>query len=160
MQTKLGNEIILSNGAMVFIDEVDFEKVSKITWYPHSAGYAVGHLPSPKKGIYPKVLMHRYIMNVSDDIQVDHINGNKLDNRRENLRLVNPVLNAMNSKRPKHNTTGYKGVTFVKDKNKFKAQITIGRKNKHLGYFNNPKKAHEAYVAYGKKLFGDYFKED
>ena len=77
--------------------------------------------------------------------QIDHININKLDNRIENLRVVNCSQNNRNKKKRPNCTSKYRGVYLDKKKNKWKAQIKIDDKNKHLGYFDTEEEASEAY---------------
>ncbi len=78
---------------------------------------------------------------------IDHINGNGLDNRLCNLREVTQQQNNQNHRKPpKHNTSGFLGVSFFKAGNKFAAHINIDGKKKHLGYFDDPEKAHQMYL--------------
>jgi len=87
---------------------------------------------------------------------VDHINGDSLDNRIENLRAVSQAQNSWNSKTRSNNTSGYKGVSW--DKKYSKWGSTINKYNKHyfLGYFDCPEKAHQAYCKAAKKMHGEY----
>jgi hypothetical protein len=84
----------------VLIDECDRELFEAHTWYVNH-----GALFNSRKGLF-----HRLIMDAPPDKYVDHINGNRLDNRRENLRLVTPKGNSGNVHRNKRNTSGYRGV--------------------------------------------------
>ena len=68
---------------------------------------------------------------------IDHINGNVTDNKIKNLREATQTENNYNMKKPKHNTTGAKCVYWFKPKNKWKVQIGINKKSKHIGYFDN-----------------------
>ena len=87
--------------------------------------------------------------------QIDHINGDRADNRWCNLRLANHAQNARNAKRRNDNTSGYKGVTRAKGK--WAAQIYRGPgKSQHIGYFNTPEEAHEAYCEAAKNHFGPF----
>jgi hypothetical protein len=76
---------------------------------------------------------------------IDHINGNKLDNRIENLRECNSFQNSANKAKTVLNTSGHKGVHKQKNSNKWRAQIQIGSTRKHLGYFDNILEAKKAY---------------
>lgn len=67
---------------------------------------------------------------------VDHINGDKQDNRIENLRPCTQVENMQNCKNKKNNKTGIKGVTWRADKGKYRARITVDKKEKFVGYFD------------------------
>lgn len=88
--------------------------------------------------------------------QVDHRNLNRSDNRWENLRAATRVQNYANCGRRRHNTSGYKGVTFFKRDGTWKAQISIAGRAKHLGYFANPADAHKAYQEAAIKAHGEF----
>lgn len=87
---------------------------------------------------------------------VDHINGNGLDNRRENLRLATHQQNLANQKLAKHNTSGYKGVSWNWRAKKWVARIQVNRKNLYLGSFDTPEQAHEAYCKKAIELYGEF----
>jgi hypothetical protein len=89
--------------------------------------------------------------------EVDHINGEGLDNRRENLRLATHAQNLKNLKVPKNSTTGFKGVSFRKDKRKYEAYIKYDNNpRKRLGYFKTAKEAAEAYNDAAAEFHGEY----
>lgn len=96
-----------------------------------------------KKQITKTVYMHRVILNPKKDLQVDHVNGNSLDNRKSNLRLVNNRQNAQN--RHHSRTSKYPGVSWYKSNKKWASNIEINGKTKHLGYFDNEIDAANAY---------------
>jgi hypothetical protein len=84
---------------------------------------------------------------------IDHINGNGLDNRLCNLREVTQQQNCHNQRTaPKHNTSGFMGVSFYKAGSKYSAHINLNGKKKHLGYFDDPLIAHQAYLIAKRKL--------
>lgn len=89
---------------------------------------------------------HRFILNADKSMEVDHINGNPLDNRLENLRLVTSSQNKLNTKDRYKNSTTYRGVTKLKS-GKFKATITVNYITTSLGTF---KTAEEAALAYNE----------
>jgi HNH endonuclease len=86
--------------------------------------------------------------------QIDHINGIQSDNRIANLRLATTAQNAANMKRPKDNTTGFKGVSFKKGK--WRATIKHAGHQFQIGTFATPEEAHAAYVAASRRLFGEF----
>jgi len=87
---------------------------------------------------------------------VDHINHNLLDNRRQNLRICTPSENKRNRVLAKNNSSGYKGVNWSKGANKWRTQISINGKQKHLGLFNNILLAAEAYDSAAQKYYGEF----
>lgn len=87
---------------------------------------------------------------------IDHIDGNSTNNLIENLRPSTQSQNIANSKLRKNNTTGFKGVSFRKDSNKWTAQIMVNGKHISLGSHATKKLAFEAYVIGSKKYFGEF----
>ena len=87
---------------------------------------------------------------------IDHINGDKLDNRIENLRAATVGQNQHNRKTNANNTSGYKGVSWNKALKKWTARITLERKNIHLGYFANVEEAAEVVRKAREELHGDF----
>ena len=82
-----------------------------------------------------------------------HINGDGLDNRLCNLREVTQQQNNQNHRKPpKHNTSGFLGVSYYKAGNKFSAHINLDGKKKHLGYFDNAEKAHQVYLTVKRNI--------
>ena len=86
--------------------------------------------------------------------QIDHINGVKTDNRLCNLRAVTNKQNHENRGAQKNNTSGFKGVTSIK--NKWRAQIMHNKKSFHIGLFNTPEEAHQAYKEKANEFFTHY----
>lgn len=97
-------------------------------------------------------------MNVSDSrIQVDHINGNRADNRKSNLRICTNQENSMNRNKNKNNTSGYKGVVYDKERKKWRARIQ--HNGKHYASprrYDTPEEAYEWYKEKSNELFGKY----
>lgn len=87
---------------------------------------------------------------------IDHINGNPLDNRISNLRLSSSKENSRNSKKPKNNSSGYKGVASAKGSPRYRAYICVNRRQLHLGMFDTKESAQEAYNAAAIKHFGEF----
>lgn len=88
--------------------------------------------------------------------QIDHINGNRDDNRQHNLREASPSQNAGNSGLRSNNNSGFKGVHFAKTHNLWRARIKWGDRYKSLGYFSTPEAAHGAYMAAAHRIFGAF----
>ena len=89
-------------------------------------------------------------------IIIDHKFGNTLDNRKENLRRCTQKENARNSEISIRNKSGYKGVTWSNNKNKWRSRILVDRKEIFLGYFNDPKEAYQKYCEANKKYYGEF----
>lgn len=126
---KYGKQIVL-------LDDEDYDKVIKekyslsVTWDKTIKGFYVAFTAKPKDS--SSRLLHRYLLNPSKGLTVDHINRNPLDNRRCNLRICTQFENNQ-----KHNTSGKVGVTFNKKLNKYIAYIKVKRKHITLGEFKN-----------------------
>lgn len=88
---------------------------------------------------------------------IDHIDGNGLNNRRENLRLATRFQNMQNRGKASSNTSGYKGAFYRKDRGYWYSQIIVHGKKIYLGSFNTAKDAHEAYCKAAKELHGDFY---
>jgi hypothetical protein len=88
--------------------------------------------------------------------EVDHIDGNEANNAIENLRLATPSQNMRNRGKQSNNKSGFKGVSWDKRKAKWRATIRINTVAKHLGYFDCPKEAHEAYCQAAAKYHGEF----
>jgi len=101
-------EIVLSNGNVTKVDIEDYHFLCRWKWKQHTGGYACRSAGSPKQG-YSCVLMHRIVANTPVGMETDHINGDKLDNRKFNLRNVNKSENEYNKTVTKRNTSGING---------------------------------------------------
>lgn len=88
--------------------------------------------------------------------EVDHIDGNKLNNTRGNLRIASNAENKMNRDKQSNNTSGYKGVSFHKKYKKWRAIIGIQGKSIHLGYFSDAVEAAKAYDDSARKYHGEF----
>lgn len=108
------------------------------------------------------LLLHREILarmlgrELLTTEEVDHINGNGLDNRRENLRLANRAQQNRNTRMKRNNTSGFKGVSYHKPNNRWCAYITVNSKTVYLGSFLTPEEAHEAYCKKATEVYGEF----
>ena len=139
--------ITTTNGHKVLFSEGDVFTALANTWTKERDGYAKRYYEKAVDGGRKRWVkyFHREVMNAEDGEIIDHINQDKLDNRRENLRLADRSLNALNSRKTR-GRTGYRGVRFNKQANKYQAVITIRKKVKHLGFFATAEEASEAYL--------------
>lgn len=100
--------------------------------------------------------MHKLIMAPPQGMTVDHINGNRLDNRSANLRVCTLYQNNLNKEKTVRNTTGYKGVDFFKQYGKYRARVKFNKKEYHLGYFDSAIEAAKAYNKKAYELHGEF----
>jgi hypothetical protein len=141
---------------MVFNNEGFLVKFGK-----NKQGYLQKNLPIAEK-TYVKLGKHRIVYCLangvlSEDLEIDHIDCDKLNNHPSNLRLVSRSHNMANIKKTdKPCSTQYKGVTFDKCNNSYKAYIRVNNKNKTIGYFHNIDSAARAYDDMARKVFGIY----
>ena len=114
---------------VALVDDEDFERVSRYKWHI-DRGYAA--MTVPGKGI---MYMHRFVNNTPRGMSTDHINRDKLDNRRSNLRTCTQRENNTNTKLRDDNTSGHRGVTWHKNDKKWQAQINIQGRLLYLGQY-------------------------
>jgi len=105
-------------------------------------------------------LVHRVIWAIHHDEwpngEIDHINGIKDDNRIENLRLVTSQQNKANTGIRSHNTSGFRGVSYYKRIDKYRATIGVDGNHIHLGYYPTPEEASRVYKETTKEWFGEF----
>jgi hypothetical protein len=152
-------EIPLTQGKVAIVDDEDFEKVSQYKW-SYIGGYAKRAVvrEDGKRILYP---LHRFIMSIPPDskFMVDHTNFDRLDNRKQNLRICTKGQNNYNH-RPKDrlgkSTSKYKGVSYKHDMHKWRARIAVNGKEYNLGYYYTENEAAMAYNEAASKFFGEF----
>ena len=146
----------LPKGRQTIIDESDWQLVKHLTLYVGTNGYVYF---SVWRNGRPETL-HSLLMGKHSGKHVDHINGDKLDNRRENLRVVTPQQNQINRKKAnRNNTSGVRGVCYQPKlcaSNPWHAQIMANRRGIHLGLFATKEEA----VAARRQAEVEYFGEE
>jgi len=148
--------IKLTKGIAAIVDDDDFEHLSQWNWYLSEAGYAHRnqHIRLGKNKYASKtVRMHRAINDTPDGLVTDHINRNKLDNRRCNLRTATKSLNSINRSVPANNRSGHKGVYWDSWSKKWRAEIKLNYKKISLGRFSDIQQAVEARVDGERKYY-------
>ena len=118
-------------------------------------GY-VGIYLNKKYHFAHRIIWEMHNEKIPEGMIVDHINNDRSDNRIENLRLATLSQNGFNRPRQQNNKSGYKRVSWHKQKQKWVAQIKINGKNKFLGFFVNAEDAYEAYCLKAKELYGEF----
>jgi hypothetical protein len=151
--------ITLSGGEVALVDDADYALVSQYTWRINEKGYAVAHICTDGKRL--NVRMHRLIMGLrnGDHRRTDHRSGDRLDNRRNNLRICTVAENNLNVGVRSNSKSGYKGVSWNKQRNRWHSRIGANGKVIHLGYFDTAEQAHEAFVKAARELHGEFFCE-
>jgi hypothetical protein len=147
---KLGNNII-------YFDIEDYDKIMKHDWYVVKIAnkfYVYTGIVNNKKNTTLK--MHRLIMDNPLNMDIDHINGNGLDNRKVNLRICSRAQNSRNQGIKKNNTSGYKGVSYRKDRKKWRSYIVLNNKQFNLGHHSTAIEAAKAYDNVAVKYHGEY----
>lgn len=144
-------KVVLSNSNKVaIVDDEDFEKVSKHTWY----------LEKSRSKSYPRsrvngklVRLHRFLLkNVNPKTPIDHIDNNTLNNRRKNLRIVTPGQNITRGHKTK-SATGFRGVYF--HSGKYAVYVGSGKGRRYGGFYDNVEAAARSYNKIAKELYGE-----
>jgi len=146
--------ISLTKGKFTIVDDEDYEWLSQWKWHYNNGGYAVRAITTTKNK-QTLILMHRIITNAPPDKQVDHIDHDKLNNVRINLRACTHAENQHNRCRG-CGTSKFKGVCWHKRDKKWMSSIRIYDKLKHLGCFVNEIDAAKAYDKAARELFGEF----
>lgn len=137
-------------GKFALVEDEDYKLVNKYRWRINAYGYAETKVK--KKSIY----MHRLIMNAEKGMEVDHINHEKLDNQKTNLRLCTHQQNQHNLKPQKNGSSQYKGVRWHKGNKSWQSKISYDGKTYYLGYFPTEAQAAHAYNLKATELFGEF----
>lgn len=144
------------------VDDIDFLLLNGYRWHLNTGGYArLNPKGRYKSGVRVQTLMHRILLVAPHEAQVDHINGDKLDNRRENLRLVTAQQNKFNQKLRciPNKSSKYKGVALMKKRRGTKvwmSRLMHNAKSIFLGYHTTQEGAARAYNRAAVDYFGQY----
>lgn len=157
-------EVPLTRGMVALVDDEDFELVSGFHWHSTRgnglsrnvwyAGACVSKARARQIG-RRHVSMHRLIMGFPKH-QVDHIDGDGLNNQRSNLRPANNSTNQMNKGKSRRNSSCFKGVSWRSSSRKWQASICKNKKQKYLGEFRTALSAALSYDDAATRLFGEF----
>jgi hypothetical protein len=136
-------ELPLSNGGVTLVDDDMLESLSRFSWFKHQTGYVRGYVPVRFGGRGRHTVMARWIMRAPNGMVVDHINGNPLDNRRENLQIVTTSRNIMKGKLAMRG-----GVCYLKDRDRWIAKIRVDGTRYYIGAFLTREQAQAALDLY------------
>lgn len=147
-------QIPISNtDSFALVDDEDYKYLSEYKWF-NMAGYAVRQKYKIGSGKANRkvqtIRMHRWIMGFPEGKEIDHIDGNRLNNQKTNLRICSRNQNAFNSKTRSDNTSGFKGVIWSNQKNGWSVIVQKNRKVHYGGTFKDITDAMGA--AYGLRL--------
>jgi len=137
------------------IDAEDYDRIRYLPLSVTSHGYVSISFYDGKVGgkyKYRRVYLHRYLLSAPNELKVDHINHDKRDNRKGNLRLVTDAQSLCNTRARKHGKSRYKGVFPAGRYNGWIAQVN----HKHLGSYKTEREAALAYNEAAKRLQGEF----
>lgn len=149
----------LTQGYEAVIDAADVPLVQGRRWHVRNVSkvrYAQSSTVARDGGKPRKLHMHRVVLDAPADLEVDHIDGDGLNNRRENLRLATKSQNQANRGPSAVSTSGLKGVSFHRRVGMWQAFIKARGKVYWLGYHATPEDAHKAYASSARDLFGEF----
>ena len=151
--------IELTQGKVALVSDNKYEYLNQWKW---CAVFKRGKWRAMRKQWFPTIktiYMHRAVMNVTDPkILIDHKDGNGLNNQDENLRVCNNIQNLCNRGAQINNTSGYKGVTWLRKNRKWSSHIQVNKKVIYLGSFTDIEDAANAYNEAAKKYHGKFAK--
>lgn len=141
--------VLLTKGYQSLIDLADVERVRQWKWCASVHGTDV-------RAVRRGAILSRFIMEAPEGYDVDHIDGDPLNNRRANMRIVTHAQNQKNTKDRSDNSSGMRGVFFYKKNGRFMSQIKSDGKAFFLGYFDTAVEAAKAYERARSKLHGSF----
>ena len=144
----------LTRGKKAIVDDKDFAFLNQWKWTCSAFGYA--YRQQKINGKYKFISMHRLILGLEKGELADHINHNRVDNRRVNLRIATDTQNAQNKSKMKNNTSGFIGVYWNKNRQYYQAYIQVNKKHIYLGKFIDPQVAFKSYRKASKQYFGEF----
>lgn len=151
----MSKTIPLTRGKFAIVDDEDYDCLSRTKWYCSRSGYAIKNVWMGDK--YEKLWMHLFIMPHPEGMETDHINRNKLDNRRSNLRVCTPSQNQSNKGVQSNNRSGIRGVSWNSRLSKWVVHVCKQGKVLHLGVFSNLGDAAVVYDKKASELYGEFY---
>jgi AP2 domain-containing protein/HNH endonuclease len=149
-------QIALTQGKVALVDDDMFEYLNQWKWFISKEGYTYYAVRSGKRPIRKQIRMHRVIINAPDGVEVDHRDGDGLNNQRYNLRIATRSQNQANQPLGRNSTSGYKGVSWHKGTGKWRATIFVSGRQIALGLYDQAEDAARAYDLAAIEHFGPY----
>ncbi len=148
-------EIPLTQNKIALVSPQDYERLIQYKWFAakQNGGYVYAVARCKELG---RLSMHRFLLCPPPGMVVDHIDGDCLNNTRENLRLASVIENGYNRRVKRGSKTGYKGVTI--EEGRFRARITVNKKLINLGSFSTVELAHAAYIEAAREYHKDFMR--
>ena len=140
---------------VTLVDDEDYERLNKHNWHVSESG----SVTYPRRALDSRgrtIRMHREILSVPLGMEVDHKDGDGLNNQKSNLRICASSQNRANARSRSNTSSKHKGVTWVKANRKWKAQIGINGTKRHLGYFEDEEDAALAYNRTALSFYGEF----
>lgn len=153
-------EIQLTQGKVALVDDDMYDYLMQWKWFANNIkGYFyAGRNITSSKCKQSRISMHRLIMKPDKGMIIDHLDGDALNNQKNNLRICNHSENMRNRKLGKNNTSGYKGVSYQKRDNNWRSYIKFNNKTINIGTYTNPIDAARAYNEAAIKYHGKFAK--
>ena len=149
-------EISLTQGKIALVDDTDFDWLNQWRWYANRLGgiyYVARNGSNPNRR---KILMHRFILNVPKGLEIDHRDGDGLNNRRTNLRICTHQENQHNQQPQKNRSSAFKGVHWCASARKWVSRIKVDGIEKYLGCFTNELEAARIYDMATLRFHGEF----
>ena len=138
---------------LVMVDNEDYEYLNQFNWHTDKYGTVSSSFGGKGK---KRMILARFLLQPKDNKEINHIDGNRLNNQKSNLRLATSSQNKINRGPRKDNQSGYKGVSWHNQRKKWTARIMISGKYKHLGLFENLIEAARSYNKAASEYYGQF----
>lgn len=152
--------IPLTQGLEAVIDAADVDLVKPYRWFAGKIGNVVYAFTRFTKSSKERpTALHRLLCNPPEELSIDHIDLDGLNNRRSNLRLATTSENSRNTRTRQNNTSGFKGVSWRRDRSRWQVHIRVDGKRLSLGHYVTLEDAASAYAGAAEKYHGEFARD-